>query len=90
MAQLDVVMRVVREAIPGQPDIDQETDLLAAGLIDSLSIIEIVNGLEGEFNFSFPDEALVPEIFTNIGSLAEAVDAALGDAAPKGGREPAA
>jgi 2-hydroxymuconate-semialdehyde hydrolase len=72
------VLEIVRSSIPGAPDIDASSPLLDLGLIDSLSIIEIVTQLEERFSVQMPDQLLVPESFANVSAIAAAVRVAQG------------
>ncbi|MEV0642244.1 acyl carrier protein [Streptomyces sp. NPDC050619] len=74
------VLKIVREAIPGHPEIDMATPLLDLGLIDSLSIIEIVTRLEEHFAMQLPDHLMVPDVFSDVTSIASAVRITLGSA----------
>lgn len=46
-----------------------DEDLLAADLIDSLGITELVGFLEGKFGISIADEDLTPENFRSVDSI---------------------
>ncbi len=74
------VLKIVRAAIPGHPEIDMITPLLDAGLVDSLSIIEIVTQLEDHFGFQLPDRLLVPEVFSDVAAIAAAVETTMSSA----------
>lgn len=57
------VVQILRDAIPGSPELDADTELLGSGLIDSLSLVGVVMRLEERFGFTFPPEELVPGTF---------------------------
>jgi acyl carrier protein len=63
------VVQILRGAIPGSPELDTDTQLLAGGLIDSLSLAAVVERLEARFGFTFPPEVLVPETFETPAAL---------------------
>jgi acyl carrier protein len=58
----------IGEVEPGQ--LPHDEDLLAAELIDSLAITELVSFLEAEFSISVDDEDLTPENFRTVDSIA--------------------
>jgi len=50
--------------------LSKETPLIGKGLgLDSVGVLELVVGLEEEFNIIFEDSELKRELFENIGSL---------------------
>jgi acyl carrier protein len=57
------VIEVLRSVIPGSPELDEGTELLGSGLVDSLSLVALVAGLEARFGIVLPPEVLVPETF---------------------------
>jgi acyl carrier protein len=54
----------------GDGEVGRSTDLLAADLIDSLGIMELVKFLEGRFGIAVLDEDLVPDNFRSIDAIA--------------------
>ena len=50
--------------------LDEEQDLLSAGIIDSLGILRMVAFLEEQFGLKVPDEDVVFENFQSIGAMA--------------------
>jgi acyl carrier protein len=61
--RLSEVVQILRGVIPGSPALDDDTELLGSGLIDSLSLVDAVARLEAHFGFIFAPEALVPKSF---------------------------
>ena len=62
-----------------QPDEIQDTDALMEKLgVDSVSVFEIVVGLEEVFGISFEDDEFQIEKFQNVGSIAKHVGAKMG------------
>lgn len=47
-----------------------DEDLLGAGILDSLAILQLVAYIEDEFGFKIPDEDVVFENFQSIDALA--------------------
>jgi len=54
--------------------LDEEQDLLNAGIIDSLGILRLVAFLEEQFGVKVPDEDVVFENFQSINAMARYVD----------------
>jgi acyl carrier protein len=50
-------------------------DLLAEGVIDSMGILEVVQGIQDKFDLSIDLEGMAPEKLTLIGPLAQYVAA---------------
>lgn len=80
-APLTDVILVLRDVIPGSPELADDTELLTSGLLDSLSLVTVVARLEAKFGFVFPAEALVPETFETPAALSDVVVAQLTDTA---------
>lgn len=55
-----------------------ETDLIEAGYIDSLALVELLFALEREFSVSVPLDELEIDDFRNVRSISELVAAANG------------
>jgi acyl carrier protein len=55
-----------------------ETDLIDAGYIDSLALVELLFAIEREFGVSVPLDALEIDNFRNVRSIGELVAAANG------------
>jgi acyl carrier protein len=72
------VIAVVREAARAGEDeeITAETPLIGGGLaLDSASVLELLVGLENEFDMEIgADELLAEEALKTIGSLADFID----------------
>jgi len=59
------------EVLEEDDHFDEDTGLLGMGIgLDSVEIIQLVAGLEEEFNLTIDDDDLVPDHFFTIGSLA--------------------
>jgi acyl carrier protein len=65
----------------GAGTIGPDTDLIEAGIIDSLAILDLVGFLEQRFKITFPVEEFVPENFRTATAIA-AVSARLGGTLP--------
>lgn len=92
---LDRVRQCLRDVIADRPiEIADDTPLIAGGIVDSLSYVNIVLAVEQELGVTFPRAVLQrPERYDSIARIAEAVLAAEGkakeepnEAAPPGAR----
>lgn len=76
MAEAHVIDRVQRLFVEtlttSAPDPD--ADLIAAGLLDSLAVVELLFALEREFGVTIPLEELDIETFRSVASIADLVD----------------
>ena len=54
--------------------IDPEEDLLTAGTIDSVSLMELVTALESEFGVELEDDDLVMDNFRSVESIENLVE----------------
>ena len=61
--------------------VDEEASLVAAGLIDSLAVLEIVGYLEQTYGIDFAERGIDPGELTSIGGILGVIDreAAAGD-----------
>ena len=61
---------VKEELLKGRKiDLKPEDDLLSAGILDSLGILQMVAFIEDRFNYQVPDEDVVFENFVSIEAL---------------------
>lgn len=63
--------------------LDDSSQLLEEGVLDSLGVLELVNFLQDEHGIPIEDEELVPENFASIDAIAAFVEAKV---AAKGSR----
>ena len=61
-------------AVGSKRNIQMEDDLLSAGIIDSLGVLQLVAFIEEQFNIQMPDEDVVLENFQSVNSLANYLD----------------
>lgn len=50
--------------------INEDTDLLSAGIIDSLGVLQLVSFVDETFGIQIPDEDVVIENFKSVNTLA--------------------
>ncbi len=65
------ILRFVARVAPAElaRDLDAGTPLLSAGLLDSLSIVELMTFVSEELGFEISDEDFTAENFETVGSL---------------------
>ena len=56
----------------------EEDSLLDAGLIDSVSMIELISHLEKEFEIRVDEDDMIPENFDSISAISRYVDSKKG------------
>jgi acyl carrier protein len=61
-------------AVGSKRNIQMDDDLLSAGIIDSLGVLQLVSFIEEQFNIQMPDEDVVLENFQSVNSLASYLD----------------
>ncbi|HHB82700.1 MAG TPA: acyl carrier protein [Devosia sp.] len=53
--------------------IDADTDLIGAGLLDSLNIVRLIQFVETRFDIQIEDDDISPELFISANRLAQYV-----------------
>jgi acyl carrier protein len=56
--------------IPSDRPILLETELMQAGVLDSINLVRLIQYLEAEFGISIADEEIAPQIFASPASIA--------------------
>jgi len=69
---LDYISGVVAEA--GGPAVTRDTQLLEAGVLDSINLVRLVQFLEERFGLTIPDADLGPELFESPAAVAAYVE----------------
>jgi acyl carrier protein len=72
-----VLEKFVLENLPGgrlRKSIDPSEDLLAGGVIDSLSLMEVVSFVEQQYGIEVNDQDLVADNFRSLQSIQEFVE----------------
>ena len=72
---LNEVRTFVKTSLMVPPDIQDDTSLMASGVIDSMGIIEIVSFIEDKFSIVVSDEEVAAENFDSIEKIASFVEA---------------
>ncbi len=71
------VLAFIREERPDLT-IDAETELMEAGVLDSIALVKSIQFLESDFSISIPDDDIDPTMFATPRSIAEYVAKRLG------------
>ena len=69
----DIILKILQELCPYE-DITADTELLEEGLLDSMGIMLLIERLEKELSVSIPLEALEPEDFSDVSTIAEMIE----------------
>lgn len=69
---MDYIAGVVAET--GGPPVTRDTQLLEAGVLDSINLVRLVQFLEERFGITIPEEALGAELFESPASVAAYVE----------------
>ena len=72
-AVIRAAAQAVASQIAGRPIKDGQR-LVSSGLIDSLSVLKLIAGLEKKLNLSIPAENLQPEDFDDLDLIVETVE----------------
>lgn len=62
-------VREILEEIEPMEDFEDETELIASGLLDSLSIVYLVTRLEEDLKIFIDEKYVMPENFENINAI---------------------
>jgi acyl carrier protein len=55
-------------------DLDENTQLISSGIVDSFSMVSLKTFLEKKFDIKLPDEDATPESFDTVGSILQIVN----------------
>ncbi|WP_170476735.1 acyl carrier protein [Ruegeria arenilitoris] len=69
----EVIHRIVQECVGAQDDIDTSHPLLQSGVVDSLSLLQIVMGIQSELGVNVELEEINEQNFRDIDSIAALV-----------------
>lgn len=79
MDRTTVIRRfVLQEFLPGTPpeELEDDTDLLATGIMDSLGVLKLIAWVEHQFDVPITDTDLDPDNFRSVAAVATFIDAA--------------
>lgn len=64
----DRIIHLIHDINPFD-EIDSNTKLIEEGIIDSLTLVLLMEQMEEEFNVSFPEDDLKPENFATVAEI---------------------
>ncbi len=67
------IMELVQEINPYE-EINESSRLIEEAILDSLTLVILINEIEEFFNVKLPEDKLKPENFENISEIAEMVE----------------
>jgi len=56
-------------AVPGDSEFNDEESLLESGVIDSMTMVDLIAFLEGEFGITAEDDDMTPENFDSVNAI---------------------
>ena len=74
----DIIIKLIREIKPYE-EIDENTELIESGILDSLAIIGLITELEDTFEIEIPDDAVTKVNFTTIQTIIKLVEESNGE-----------
>lgn len=70
---LDTILDILREVNPFE-EIEADTELIESGILDSLSIVYVMNELQAQFGIEIPEEYLQAENFCSASEIMEIIE----------------
>ncbi len=67
------IIELLHQQFPHLQDLSAETDLAAAGVLDSLSLMDLIVGIESQFQITLPPRAIQPRHFKSVESITQLV-----------------
>lgn len=62
-------LKRILEGIKEQVDYEKETELLTAGILDSVELVELIAAIEEKFQVEVPLDDMTPENFDSITAI---------------------
>ena len=72
-ARLATIREIVRGRLKRPSEINDDTPLVSGGLVDSMSIVDLILELEGAFGVSIPASEVQPDDFDSIRTIADTI-----------------
>lgn len=67
------IIEIISEVNPFE-EISEDTELIESGIVDSLSLVYIINQIQMNFGVEFPEELLQAENFVSVNKIEEIVN----------------
>jgi D-alanine--poly(phosphoribitol) ligase subunit 2 len=85
-------VQAIAVRVLGTAAVDPDVDLIEQGLLDSLGLVELLVGVEQEFELEIPPEELQVERFRSVNAMTELVESMIertvSDRVPRSGALP--
>jgi acyl carrier protein len=59
------ILKIIEEINPYE-EINEDTKLISDGILDSLTLVILINEIEEEYKITIPEEYVKPECFENV------------------------
>lgn len=69
----EIILGILQEINPYE-DIDENTSLIKGEILDSLTLVLLINELENKLNVKIPENKLQPENFENVCQIVELIE----------------
>ncbi len=70
---VEKILEFIREINPYE-DIEENTQLISGGILDSLTLVLLINEIENEYRIQIPEEMLKPEYFETPNQIVEFIE----------------
>lgn len=67
------ILEFIKEINPYE-EVDETVDLIEEGILDSLTLMVLINEIEEEYNIKIPEEKLQPENFENVKKIVDLIE----------------
>ena len=68
-ATRDYLRKLILNLYSVSEELNDETELVASGIIDSFGIVRVIDEIEKEFKIKIPNEGLIPQNFCSISAI---------------------
>lgn len=69
----EIILSILQEINPYE-DIDENTSLIKGEILDSLTLVLLINELENKLNIKIPEDKLQPETFESVCKIVELIE----------------
>ena len=73
MSEYKIFIKKILDEIDPYEEIDENTDLLDSGVLDSLTIVYLVTQIEEHYHFSIDEKLIVPNNFSSVSKIAKLI-----------------
>ena len=69
---MDKLLNILEELKPGI-DYANETDLVSKGILDSITLVELISNIENAFNVEVTMEEFIPDNFESVDKIIDMI-----------------